>query len=68
MIEFLVGTWVGGWFAWSIGRTLLRVRARELAAENRALREGLRYLRDVTPRSPVTRAYIDRLLDDEAGS
>lgn len=52
-------------------RAALRQSRTELEAENRALRDGLRYARNVmrnTGVMPSVARYIDRLLADEAGA
>jgi hypothetical protein len=52
-------------------RAGLRQSRSELEAENRALRDGLRYTRNVmrnTGVMPSVARYIDRLLSDEAGA
>ena len=67
MIEFLLGIAVTT-LVFAVGSRRADDDRAEILAENHQLRAALRYIRDLTPSSYLTRAYVERLLHDEAGS
>jgi len=67
VIEFLLGVAVSV-LLMAVGTRRAEDDYAELVAENQQLRAGLRYIRDVIPPIGGARAYVERLLHDEAGS